>query len=291
MTNKGATSSTKSASKTAQGTSYEKFVQGLYRTLHDADGFELVDVERNKIVKGRSGCNHQIDVYWEFKIAGTTYKTAIECKAYNSAVSIGRVRDFYVVLADVPNLQGVFVSLFGFQSGARKYADHYGINLKEIRKPSDEDWEGRVENIHLRFYIVEPRITAIKPDVTQGYLNTLGPGEAVDVDFSGTTADSFIVDQAGKHVASLEEIRQKLPNNKKPESGLTVTVPFPDCYYNSSTRGQIPIDSVTVQYDVHVDVEQADLFGKAAAKAIMKDVESGNLTFFGREGEAREVRR
>lgn len=290
MANTGATSSTKSASKTAQGTSYEKFVQGLYQTLHDADGFEHVNVEHNKSVTGRSGCTHQIDVYWEFKIAGQSYMTAIECKAYSSAVSIGRVRDFYGVLADVPNLQGVFVSLLGFQSGAKQYASHYGINLKEIREPSDEDWDGRVENIHLRLIVIEPRITAIKPDVTQDYLNTLGPDEVVEMDFSGTTADSFVVDQAGIHVASLEEIRQKIPTNKEPESGLTATVPFPDCYYNSSTRGLVPINSVTVRYDVHVDVEQADLFGKAAAEAIMKDIKSNELTFFSREGGVRKVR-
>lgn len=290
MADPAATPGTTSANTTAKGTSYEKFVQGLYQTLHDADGFDDIKIEHNKTVKGCSGCTHQIDVYWQFKIAGQVYKTAIECKAFNKAVSIGRVRDFYGVLADVPNLQGIFVSLFGFQSGAQQYAAHYGINLKEIRRPTDEDWKGRVQNIHVRFFIIEPRITAIKPDVTQGYLSTLGPDESIEMDFSGTTADSFVVDAAGNHVASYEEIRQQLPTENGAETGVQQIVPFPDCFYNSSTRGTIPIDSVTVRYDVHVDVEQADLFGKAAANAIMKDVETGDLTFFTREGEVRDVR-
>jgi len=144
---------------TAKGTAYEVFVQALYQTLHDADGFDDIKVERNKTdIVGRSGCAHQIDVYWEFKIAGQLYRTAIECKAFDGTVPIGRVRDFYGVLADVPGLQGIFVSLFGFQSGAKQYAEHYGIALKEMRPPTEEDREARIENFHLRIFVVIPEI-------------------------------------------------------------------------------------------------------------------------------------
>jgi hypothetical protein len=266
-------------SNTAKGTAYEVFVQALYQTLHDADGFDDIKVEHNKTdLVGRSGCAHQIDVYWEFKIAGQVYRTAIECKALEKAVPIGQVRDFYGVLSDVPGLQGIFVSRFGFQSGAKKYADHYGIPLKEIRSPMEEDREGRIEKHQLRVFLVFPEITAFRPDVTQAYLNTLKPDEEVDASFAGTNYDPLIVDSAGNHVASHEEIRQQLPTDNQPATGLTATLSFPGCFLNVSNGLRIPIVSVTVKYDVYV--ERADVLGEQTAKAIMKDVSSGDIMFF-----------
>lgn len=277
-------------SNTAKGTAYEQFVQGLYQTLHGAEGFENVKIEHNKTnLVGRSGCAHQIDVYWEFTIAGKSYRTAIECKAFDQAVPIGKIRDFYGVLADVPGLQGIFVSLFGFQSGAKQYAEHYGIDLKEIRPPADADWEGRVQDIKLRFFIVMPKITAHRLDVTKAFLATLKDDERLDVPFSGTTYDSFVVDGQGAHVASLEEIRQRLPAGTQAATGLVETVPFPGCFYPASNGLRIPIDSVTVRYDV--EVEQADILGKRAAKAIIKDVNTGDTLFFDQKGNVRSVRK
>jgi len=279
-------------SNTAKGTAYELFVQALYQTLHDADGFDDIKVEHNKTdLVGCSGCAHQIDVYWEFTIAGQVYRTAIECKAFDGAVPIGRIRDFFGVLADVPGLQGIFVSLFGFQSGAKQYAEHYGIALKEIRPPTDEDREARIEKFHLRTFIITPEITQLRPDVTQAYLSTLKPDEQIDASFLGSNYDSFIVDSAGNHVASYEEIRQMLPTNNLPATEVVETLIFPNCYLNASNGQRIPIDSVTVQYNVHVEIEHADILGEQTAKAIMKDVKSGGIMFFDTDGGVRSVRK
>lgn len=278
-------------SNTSKGTAYEKFVQGLYQTLHDAEGFEEVSVEHNIELIGRSGCAHQIDVYWEFQLAGQTYRAAIECKAFDKPVPIGRIRDFHGVLIDVPGLQGIFVSLFGFQSGARQYADHCGITLKEARTPTENDWDGRVENFHIRFFIVTPEITAIRPDVTAAYRANLQPDEQVEAPFGGTTHEAFVVDDQGNYVASVEDIRQSLPSGTTPATGLEHTVPFPGGFLKASNGLRIPLDSVTVRYDVKVDIEHADILGTHVAKAIMKDVKAGEITFFDRSGAVRPVRR
>ncbi len=97
-------------SNVAKGTEYELFVRGVYEAVLKAEGVESIKEKHDIKLVGKSGCEHQIDVYWEFKIAGQTYRTAIECKAFNSDVAIGRIRDFYGVLADVPNLNGIFVT-------------------------------------------------------------------------------------------------------------------------------------------------------------------------------------
>ena len=277
---------------TARGAAYEEFVETLYRTLLDAEGFGAVKVEKNKTdLESSSGCAHQIDIYWEFKMAGQTYQTAIECKAYNTAVSIGCVRDFYGVLADIHGLKGIVVSLFGFQSGAKRYAEHYNIDLKEIRRPTEQDWEGRVRNILHRILIIIPEIKSMRIDVTQTFLETLETEEERTFSFEGTNYDSLIVDSNGSHVASLEDIRLSLTTDNQAAENLEETLPYSDCFYNSSDGQRIPIDSVTVRYNVNVETVGANILGDEVAKAIMKDVGSGDIMLFDGEGNVRKVGR
>ncbi len=277
---------------TARGTAYEELVETLYRTLLDAEGFGAVKVEKNKTdLESSSGCAHQIDVFWEFKMAGQTYQTAIECKAYNTAVSIGRVRDFYGVLADIPGLKGIVVSLFGFQSGAKRYAEHYKIDLKEIRPPTEEDWEGRVRNIRHQIIIIIPEIKSMRPDVTRAFLETLEVEEERSISFEGTNYDSLIVDSNGNHVASLEDMRLSLTTDNRAAENLEETLLYPDCFYNNSDGQRIPIDSMTVRYNVNVETVNANILGDKVAKAIMKDVGSGDIMLFDGEGNVRKVGR
>ena len=65
---------------------YEKFTQEIYQELVNADVLKTIKVQHNVKLKGRSGQEHQIDVYWEYEIAGTKQKVAIECKNYNKKV-------------------------------------------------------------------------------------------------------------------------------------------------------------------------------------------------------------
>ena len=130
-----------------KNTEYEKFAQEIYQGLINAEGIHTIDVKHNIKLTGKSGQEHQIDVYWEYEIAGVKHKVAIECKNYNSAVPIGKVRDFYGVLSDLTNVVGIMVTKVGYQEGAKKFADSYGINLKELRTPNEED--GRVGEIEI----------------------------------------------------------------------------------------------------------------------------------------------
>ena len=89
---------------------YEKFTQEIYQELVNADVLKTTKVQHNVKLKGRSEQEHQIDVYWEYEIAGTKQKVAIECKNYNKTVGIGKVRDFYGVLYDLNNVAGIIVA-------------------------------------------------------------------------------------------------------------------------------------------------------------------------------------
>lgn len=114
-----------------QNTEYEKLVQDIYQTLHKSE-FNTIKVEHNKKVAGKSGCHHQIDVYWEFEMVGEIHRVVIECKNYSSEVSIGNIRDFFGVTYDIGNVKGIFITKIGYQSGAKQFADYYNISLKRL---------------------------------------------------------------------------------------------------------------------------------------------------------------
>lgn len=83
---------------TNENTEYEKLAQEIYQAISDADGVKNINIQHNIKLPGKSGCNHQIDVYWEFEMMGIKHCVAIECKNYSSEVSVGKVRDFFGVL-------------------------------------------------------------------------------------------------------------------------------------------------------------------------------------------------
>lgn len=271
------------------GTEYEQFVQAVYQAVINAEGIENIKVQHNIQLLGKSGCEHQIDVYLEFRIAGQIYKTAIECKAFNKSVSIGWIRDFYGVLVDVPGLIGVFATLIGYQSGARKYAAHYGISLKELRKPVDADWTGRLKDIYLNIHVVSTEIKRFQPRVSQAYLGTLRPGERIELKDGFLNHEPIIFDRSGDVALSYEDLRQNLPNENKSAVGLSYFAPFPNHILRFSGT-DIPIDGIDFVYNVNIETEQVIIRGDELAQAIIKDVISGELKFVDNKGGVRNDR-
>ena len=116
-----------------QGSSYELLTQQVYQTLLDCEWpGKNIRVQHDIKLTGSSGQEHQIDIYWEYELAGVKSKVAIECKDYSKPLSIGKVRDFYGVLADLKDVNGIIIASNGFQKGAKEYAKSWGINLKEL---------------------------------------------------------------------------------------------------------------------------------------------------------------
>jgi len=109
----------------------ESYVQYVYSTLLNLKD-EGVVVGCNSILVGRSGAKHEIDVFYQFDRSGLTHRVAFECKFTGRKVPKSDVIDFHGKLQDIGNLQGVFVSKSGYQSGAIEYADHYDIQLLKL---------------------------------------------------------------------------------------------------------------------------------------------------------------
>ncbi len=112
----------------------EEHVKRVYQTLLELDG-EQAMVARDVQLRGRDGSHYQIDVYYEFKLAGIIHRVAIECKNTKRPVERNDVLAFKGKLDDCQGLLGVMVSANGYQDGAAKFArdnDIHALTLLEL---------------------------------------------------------------------------------------------------------------------------------------------------------------
>lgn len=151
------------ADQYSEAIQYEQLTQAVYQAILQKEGVVNVQVEHDVRVVGRSGVSHQIDVLWQFKQAGIEHAVMIECKNYARSLTIEKVRNFYAVIQDIGNAQGLMVTKTGYQSGAADLAKFYGIGLKLLRKPTDDDWAGRIRDIHLDITAKSVVVTEEKP--------------------------------------------------------------------------------------------------------------------------------
>jgi hypothetical protein len=109
-----------------KGTEYEDFVANIYDSILSAEQIDgkikRIILERQKLLLCKSGTTTKVDIYWEYAVAETTFRTAIECKDYKSAVPVKELRDFAHKLGDIAGnpIHGLFVTKNGFQSGQNK---------------------------------------------------------------------------------------------------------------------------------------------------------------------------
>jgi len=108
------------------GSSLEKDVQRVYSFLLNMRD-EGVVVGNSVYMTGKSGVQHEIDVYYEFSRAGIRHRVAIECKDWATPVSKGQIQEFESKLRDIGNITGVVVSRNGYQSGADGFAKYHDI--------------------------------------------------------------------------------------------------------------------------------------------------------------------
>lgn len=276
---------------TNKNTEYEKLTQDIYQTISDAEGVKSINVQHNIKLPGKSGCNHQIDVYWEFEMMGIKHCVAIECKNYSSEVSVGKVRDFFGVLHDVGNTKGIFVTKVGYQSGAEKFASHYGIVLKEMRFPTAKDWEGRVKNIALDIHALFINIKERNFDVDIDWLSENSNFKEGDqISLGGMANELKIVDSSGLVITTLHELENSLPRDK-PEINKQAHQKFSNGFLIDPSSGQrFKINGIQYLYDVVTETLTSITEGDAIAKAILKDVSSGAIKFFDINGKVRDVR-
>lgn len=271
-------------------TDYERFTQEIYQQLVNLDVVRTTKVQHDVKLEGRSGQKHQIDVYWEYVVAGNKHRVAIECKNYNTLVPIGKVRDFKGVLDDLNGVNGIMVTKVGYQEGAKKYAQEYGISLKELRTPRyGETIIGEIEN-HIHY---EVRYTLFQVDEAWAEKNGFDIEryrKRLSLLFTSRTElwnsmpfiyierkDDILRDEKGRVVASLKELEKQIRDH--PTEDFPFVFPFEDAYLYSRYLGPVKVCAVKYDYNIHDQQQTIALDAGDLVKAILKDAQSNETDF------------
>lgn len=271
-------------------TEYERFTQEIYRQLGQATKVNAADVQHNVKLEGRSGQKHQIDVYWEYEKDGKTHRVAIECKNYSRRISLEKVCAFKGVLDDLDGVSGIMVSKVGFQKGAKKYAQQYGISLKELRSPQyGETIIGEVKNHfhiemrHTLFLIDEDWAAKINLNL-QRYREFYASFDFTKADYWRTadylpleTKDRIIRDAQGNRISSLDELEKQIPDH--PTDDFPFVFKFDDAYLESRHFGPVKIREVKYTYEIKDETKTIALDAGDLVRAILKDAQSNETDF------------
>ena len=263
---------------------YELLTQSIYQAILRQEGYHNIDVLHDKDITGRSGVAHQVDVSWKYTQAGIEHHVLIECKDFNSPLTLEKIRNFFAVLHDTGASRGVMVTKTGYQSGVEAFAKFYKIGLKILREPTEEDWEGRIRNIGFQLNIVTlatagdkaPRLSLnVTGDNASEIQDKLRTGLLVPV-APGTQG---LVDQNGKSlVAEWDQLFRSALKTAKREVGGPFAADFPLPGYFLIVRDRtdkelcIPLASCRVEYwNELVATSEFMIYGDEVVKFILKD--------------------
>ncbi len=209
------------------GKEYEHFVAELQQAILNAEDLTTqknIKVEVNKKIVDNNGVERQFDIYWEYELGGLTYKTIIECKDYNSDISIEKIDALIGKIRDIPDLKGVFATKKGYQSGAQNKAEKNRIDLLIVREQNDSDWTDKdgtplIKRMGINLLVCSPaRIHKFEPFVNGAWLRantTVDPTKPIQL--NGFHNEIFIDDIGRGEKYSLHELADKLSplDNKK----------------------------------------------------------------------------
>lgn len=269
-----------------QGTEYELWVKEIYELIHRYEGVENIDIRHNVKLVGAGGVTHQIDIYWEFKQAGTVYKTAVECKDYKNPVSMEKISAFHSVLEDLGGVVGIFVAKNGFQSGAIELAKQYGITPVEMRHPTDEDWGDRMRDLYIECNFTYATNLNLDVEVDGNWAKENG----IDRFRMGLTDPYSILieDVENGQTQTLAEFSKQL-NNDEPGEGKLRRETYTNAFLSNLLTGErYKILALIFKYDVKVHTEMIEIHGDSIISAVVKNITEGTTKFIRFDGSVSE---
>lgn len=121
------------------GVEYEKLTQRVFSLIVNQNRVNNIDVQHHVFLQGKTN-KHEIDVYWKFSDGVSDFKTVIQAKDWGSPVKMEHIYALSGIINDLPGtVKGIFVSRSSYQSGAITAAEAFGIDLYELRSPTDSD--------------------------------------------------------------------------------------------------------------------------------------------------------
>jgi Restriction endonuclease len=262
-------------------TEYEKLVRELHEALLQADGIDTVDVRQNVKLLGKSGATHQIDVYWEFRLAGVMYKTCIECKYYGTKIKKSHMAAFAAILEDIGNATGIFATTVGFQEGAILFAKSKGI------RPLLVNHLIKTVAITSNFVVPSTEIVGISYNKAQAKasLEKLGL-ESFELTTHWSHSTVFY-DASGHPMTTLKEL---FAGKYEIEGDFNLEKPG---LYDSTEIGLLEIDEIKYKIKIFTDQHTMGIPLNETEKAIVEDIlgntscylrDDGSVTKFQEQG-------
>lgn len=212
------------------GKEYELFVAKLQQALLNAETITTqknIQVEVDKKITDNCGIERQFDIYWEYELGGITYKTVIECKDYNSNVSVEKIDALIGKVHDIPDLKAVFATKKGYQSGAKTKADQNKIDLLIVREQNDTDWTDEdgtplIKKICINMHLCMPaHIHKFEPVIDGEWVKentTIDTTKPISL--SGLNNEIFIENTDTGETYSLHELASRLAPLESKEYGV-----------------------------------------------------------------------
>jgi hypothetical protein len=265
---------------------YEIFVRDIVEALLRADGLQTVKVEHDVHVQGISR-SHQIDVYWEYNLGGVLHRVIFNCKNYTRTVEVTHVETLAGVLADMPGVRGVIVTKVGFQKGAIDYAKVHQVGLKVIRPPVEQDWNGRIREIHLNLTVDRAVLLEANVSLNRAWAESQSDHGSGLTGSATYRADVTVVRnlETGT-VEDMNDIWNRAMREDKSAVGdeYISTVRWSNAILQSPGFPDRKIDSIALRWRTSRGASSTMVVAKET-RAIVRDAVQGTLLFVDPDGE------
>lgn len=262
-----------------KNTEYELLVARILQGMLKYDGFENLCVDHDVTLVGKSGATHQIDVFWEFKAAGSVYRTCVECKNYNSAVKKIHVAAFAAILTDIGNANGIIATTASFQKGAKLFAEQNNIRLVLVNN--------LLKTVHLTIHPRLPNYSNFCINFNQDSAREALVRNSLrefTVEWR-STGERPLLDANGNSIETFNTILKKHPktDGRNRIDGVNL-------YFDVERLGLVLIDSI--EFDVsYVDLPSMESIVESpnSAMAVLEDIVDENKHYLHDDGSVNQV--
>jgi hypothetical protein len=264
---------------TKSGTKYEILAAMVLKHLIDA-GKVIHDIK----LRGESDVKHQIDVFFEDN--GNNKRVLIECKDYDiseESIGLGIVRDFSAVVDDIKPDEAFIFTCNDFTRDARKFAKHKNIKLAVLRDFTEEDKEGRIQKIILRFHILSltsPRVETLIDELNYPKLQKDLEDEQLNPTILWKGQSLFLNTPEGRF--QLNEYIEKIWNAypRETEGAVELKHKLDNTTIEVANRGGVPIIGLILRFEVVHDTEIHEIVSDKIAELILEGFTDNEVIIF-----------
>lgn len=278
------------------GKNYELLIRDIYQQIVDADfgGLQTIKVQHNVVLQGITN-KHQIDVYWEFQLAGAKHVVIIEAKDKSRPVQKSDMQSFVFMLEDIPGQpRGCYISKNGFQSGARDLAIQKGVKLLTLDKPSEDHWEGKIKDIHVEINLQSSHVENFAAHIDGEWVKQQNLQLSLN-QYQALAGYTYLCDSTGHRKCTISEIIDELISQQTERSEVIhIKHPFEKDDYFEFPDQQL-VKAMGIEFDLRFSTAKSHVHidGERVVSLILHDILEGTMRSvdaFGRVSPEKPIR-